>query len=45
LRDALGNPASLKEFIDAAALKAGQVHFDADQEINLVGAQEKKDEA
>ena len=45
LRDALGNPAFLKDFVDAAALKAGQVHFDADQGINLFGTQEKKDDA
>jgi len=44
LRDALGNPASLKEFVDAAA-KADQVHVDADQGINLPAAPDKKDEA
>ena len=43
LRDALANPASLKEFVDAA--KAGQVHFDADRGVNLLGGAEDKGEA
>ena len=45
LRDALSNPASLKEFIDAAATKVDQVHFDADQGINRLAVPDKKDEA
>ena len=44
LRDALANPASLKELVEAAA-GAGQVHFDADRGVNLLGGAEKRDEA
>lgn len=44
LRDALANPASLKDYLDMAASKADQVHFDADQGGNPHAALDRKDE-